>query len=104
MKYQNIKHLETVYNKISLFAFQLVTINDNGTIMEAASLNIIINAVKTQARDNYINLLTEASKFSDIENREEYHSYINDMIVRDISSLKIFHISENFNVPKFITS
>lgn len=104
MKYQNIKHLETVYKKISLFAFQLVTINDNGTIMEAASLKTIIDSVKTQARNNYFYLVAEVNKFSDSENKEEYYFYINDMIVRDISSLKIFHISGNFNVSKFINS
>lgn len=104
MKYDNIKHLECMYQKINLFIFETIILHDNGKADISLSLELIIDAIKNQTKNNYITLFAEVNKFSDNENRNLYLLYIRDMIIRDIRRLKTLHVSDNFDVEKFITS
>lgn len=104
MKYDNIKHLECMYQKINLFIFETIILHDNGTVDISLSLELIIDAIKNQTKNNYITLFAEVNNFSDNENRNLYLLYIRDMIIRDIRRLKTINVSDNFDVEKFITS
>lgn len=104
MKYKNIKYLETTYNKLPLLVLQLIQINDNGSVSETASLTSVIDHIKNQTRNNYNSLMAAVNLFSDREDKEAYHLYIKDIIIKDIRSLGFFHVSDSFNVERFINS